>query len=304
MNKFTIISSILAIVCIITMSTLPDSEAKLWDFIIDVKFLKNPISIDENPILSGTLVDHAYRPVSDVNVKVSFAGKSYDLKTDVNGEFGKQFHIDNLKPRTYSVQIFAVSDDGKKSMSSTTLQINGHVPKTAKIERQLESMEMANDSSKLRKNSNDPISIILYEHYLKLQEKFEEEKYNEAQLDLPQQKIREIRQNVHDKLIQTLEKRPLNERQYEDSPNLSKFMQTLDDEKRYLFELQLNSTKIRYSEGQNLMKEMLENGISYEKARLAYLEYVSITKDEMISIINDTQKIEISPETSTNSTQN
>ena len=81
MNKIPIILTTLALVCIFASSTIPDSEAKLWDFIVDVEFLKSQINEGKNPILIGTVVDHAYNPISDVNVKVTFAGKSYLLKT-------------------------------------------------------------------------------------------------------------------------------------------------------------------------------------------------------------------------------
>ena len=206
-----------------------------------------------------------------------------------------------MKPRTYSVQIFVTTDDGKKSMARATLQIDGHTEKSAKYERQIESMEMANDPSKLRKNSNDPISEILFQHYLDLQEKSAHAQYEEKLLDIPQQKIREVRQLSYESLVRTLEERALQTQEFHDSTKLGKFLQNLDDEKRELFELQLNSTKIRFNEGQLLMKEILLQGGSYADARNAYLEYVSITQEEMNAF---TEKSENSLKPSTNSTEN
>ena len=301
MNNLPILFSILAIGLTFLFSSIPDSEAKLWDYVVDVKFLENPISQGKNPIVIGTVVDHAYRPVSHADVKVTFAGESYMLKTDSTGEFGKQLDAKQLKPRTYSVQIFVTTDDGKKSMARATLQIDGHTEKSAKYERQIESMEMANDPSKLRKNSNDPISEILFQHYLDLQEKSAHAQYEEKLLDIPQQKIREARQLSYESLVMTLEERPLLTRDFTDSTKLGKFLQNLDDEKRELFELQLNSTKIRFNEGQLLMKEILLQGGSYADARNAYLEYISITQEEMNAF---TEKSENSLKPSTNSTEN
>ena len=114
MNNLPILFSILAIGLTFLFSSIPDSEAKLWDYVVDVKFLENPISQGKNPIVIGTVVDHAYRPVSHADVKVTFAGESYMLKTDSTGEFGKQLDAKQLKPRAYSVQIFVTTDDGKK----------------------------------------------------------------------------------------------------------------------------------------------------------------------------------------------
>ena len=304
MNKFSIILTTLALVCIFASSTIPDSEAKLWDFIIDVEFLKNPINDGKNPILIGTVVDHAYRPLSNIDVKLTIAGESHILKTDGNGEFGKQIDVSELKPRTYSILVFATDDDGKKGMVRTTLEVSGHTEKSAKYERQLESMELANDLSKLRPNSNDPISVILYQHYLKLQEYAANAKHEEKLLDLPQQKIRDARQVTFEKLVQSLEERPLVTRDFDDSQKLGKFLQNLDDEKRTLFELQLNSTKLRFIQAQNIMQEILKNGGTTSDARSAYLDYLSITQEEMNSFTKNIEKTEISSKPSTNSTQN
>lgn len=304
MNKIPIILTTLALVCIFASSTIPDSEAKLWDFIVDVEFLKSPINEGKNPILIGTVVDHAYRPLSNIDVKLTVAGESHMLKTDGNGEFGKQIDVTELEPRTYSILVFATDDDGKKGMTRTTLEVSGHTEKSAKYERQLESMELANDLSKLRPNSNDPISVILYQHYLKLQENAAKAKYEEKLLDLPQQKIRDARQMTYEKLMQSLEDRPLITRDFDDSTKLGKFLQNLDDEKRTLFELQLNSTKLRFVEAQNIMQEILKNGGTASDARAAYLDYLSITQEEMNSFTQNIEKTEISSKPSTNSTQN
>ena len=304
MNKIPIILTTLALVCIFASSTIPDSEAKLWDFIVDVEFLKSPINEGKNPILIGTVVDHAYRPLSNIDVKLTVAGESHMLKTDGNGEFGKQIDVTELEPRTYSILIFATDDDGKKGMTRTTLEVSGHTEKSAKYERQLESMELANYLSKLRPNSNDPISVILYQHYLKLQENAAKAKYEEKLLDLPQQKIRDARQMTYEKLMQSLEDRPLITRDFDDSTKLGKFLQNLDDEKRTLFELQLNSTKLRFVEAQNIMQEILKNGGTVSDARAAYLDYLSITQEEMNSFTQNIEKTEISSKPITNSTEN
>ena len=304
MNKIPIILTTLTLVCIFISSTIPDSEAKLWDFIVDVEFLKSPINEGKNPILIGTVVDHAYRPLSNIDVKLTVAGESHMLKTDGNGEFGKQIDVTELEPRTYSILVFATDDDGKKGMTRTTLEVSGHTEKSAKYDRQLESMELANDLSKLRPNSNDPISVILYQHYLKLQENAAKAKYEEKLLELPQQKIRDARQMTYEKLMQSLEDRPLITRDFDDSTKLGKFLQNLDDEKRTLFELQLNSTKLRFVEAQNIMQEILKNGGTASDARAAYLDYLSITQEEMNSFTLNIEKTEISSKPSTNSTQN
>ena len=302
MNKVSIIFTIVAVGCIFTLSSIPDSEAKLWDFIVDVELLNN--SIGQNNVVMGTVVDHAYRPLFDVDVKITLAGQSHMVKTDTLGEFGIQFDISELKPRTYSIHVFATNDDGKKGMARTTLEIAGHTEKSAKYEGQLESMELANDLSKLRQNSNDPISVILYQHYLKLQDKSAQAQHEEKLLNIPQQKIIEVRKIAHEKLMTSLEKRPLVTRDFDDSTKLGKFLQNLDDDKRTLFELQLNSTKIRLIEAQNVMQDILKNGGTQNDARAAYFDHLSITQEEMNAFTLNIEKTEISSKPSTNSTEN
>ena len=304
MNKIPIILTTFAITCIIVSSAIPDSEAKLWDFVVDVEFLDDPLNERKNPILIGTVVDHAYRPLSNIDVKITVAGESYMLETDGNGEFGKQIDVSDFKPRTYSIHVLATNDDGKKGMTRTTLEISGHSEKSAKYERQLESMELANDLSKLRQNSNDPVSVILYQHYLKLQENVAQAKYEEKLLDLPQQKIRDARQMTYEKLMQSLEDRPLITREFDDSTKLGKFLLNLDDDKRTLFELQMNSTKLRFIEAQNIMQNILKNGGTASDARMAYLDHLAITQEEMNSFTLNIEKTELSSKPTTNSTEN
>jgi len=304
MNKIPIFLTLISIVCIIPISSIPDSDAKLWDFVVEVGFLKNTNTEENNPTVVGTIFDHAYRPLSNVDVKITFAGQSYMLETNSLGEFEKQLEISELKPRTYSVHVLATTDDGKKGMAKTTLKIDGHVEKAAKFQRQLDYMEMIHDSSKLRKNSQDPISVILYEHYMKLQENIGNSHNDEKSLNITQEKIKEIRQLVYEKLMIDVEKHQPTIRNFDDSSKLSRFLQNLDDDKRTLFELQLNSTQIRHTEAQNIMQDILKNGGNFNDARQAYLEHLSITQEEMNLIIKNIENPEISSQSPTNSTKN
>tara|TARA_B100000029_G_scaffold473514_1_gene514975 strand:+ start:116 stop:1015 length:900 start_codon:yes stop_codon:yes gene_type:complete len=294
----------IAIGCMFLSTSIPNSEAKLWDFIVNVEFLDLTMSEDKNPILIGTVVDHAYRPVSNVDVKITFAGYSYMIKTNELGEFGQKLDVIDLKPRTYSIHILVSNDGEKQGMTSTTLKIDGHQEKSAKFDRQLEYLEMVNDPSKLRKNSHDPISVILYQHYLELQAKISKAQNEEVFLKNPQQKINEMRQLADDELAKDLEKRPLSERQSTDYTKSYRFLESLDDEKRILFESTLKSTKIRFMEAQIVMQDILIKGGSQDEARQAYLDHLSITQDEMSLLLENLEKTKVSSKLATNSTEN
>ncbi len=85
MNKIPIFLTLISIVCIIPISSIPDSDAKLWDFVVEVGFLKNTHTEENNPTVVGTIFDHAYRLLSNVDVKITFAGQSYMLETNSLG---------------------------------------------------------------------------------------------------------------------------------------------------------------------------------------------------------------------------
>ena len=52
------------------------------------------------------------------------------------------------------------------------------------------------------------------------------------------------------------------------------------------------------------MQDLLANGTSQEKARQAYLDYLSITQEQMNSVTENIEKTEISSKPTTNSTKN
>ena len=85
---------------------------------------------------------------------------------------------------------------------------------------------------------------------------------------------------------------------------LGKFLLNLDDDKRTLFELQMNSTKLRFIEAQNIMQNILKNGGTVSDARMAYLDHLAITQEEMNSFTLNIEKTEISSKPITNSTEN
>ncbi len=52
------------VLSLLLFSSFQISESVLWDLLIDVSLEKNPIQVFENPIVNGTIVDHAGKPVS------------------------------------------------------------------------------------------------------------------------------------------------------------------------------------------------------------------------------------------------
>ena len=46
------------------------SESVLWDLIITVNVVNDPIISNENPVVSGQIVDHAGKPIQNAEVQI------------------------------------------------------------------------------------------------------------------------------------------------------------------------------------------------------------------------------------------
>ncbi len=65
------------VLSLLLFSSFQISESVLWDLLIDVSLKKNPIQLDENPVVNGTVVDHAGKPVSSAEVKISLENEKF-----------------------------------------------------------------------------------------------------------------------------------------------------------------------------------------------------------------------------------
>ena len=85
------------------------SEAILWDLIITAELEKNPLEAGEFPVIVGSVVDHASKPVVNAEVKLRFGINSATTYTDSTGYF-KYESEQGAEPGYYTVNITATNE--------------------------------------------------------------------------------------------------------------------------------------------------------------------------------------------------
>jgi len=103
MNTGTILTGL--IVAVILISNLQMSDSNLWDLIIEVNLEQNPLQVGENPVVFGSVVDHAGDPILDAEVKIRLGQNSIQTTTDNLGVFVVEFSEFSEIPGSYVVKI-------------------------------------------------------------------------------------------------------------------------------------------------------------------------------------------------------
>ena len=304
------------VLSLLLFSSFQISESVLWDLLIDVTLEKNPIQLDENPIVNGTIVDHAGKPVSSAEVKISLENESVIVFSNSTGEFRYKFENVSV-PGYYIVNVVASTNDTRMGLAQTYFQVKGPISISTQSAYNLDWM---NSTYYEKINTNqlqeDPIAFTLYNYYQDLQIKFQEEEEEQKQIDEYQQYLQEQRRianELQEKIIE--EKNPragtFSGLKYD------KFVDNLDLDVKEIFVNQLNYTINVFEEAQLAMEEVLKNGGTMEEARQVYYEKAAIPRKLMESlssnqideigfagIINSTSDNEELVETTNNQTKN
>ncbi|MBL7001795.1 MAG: carboxypeptidase regulatory-like domain-containing protein [Nitrosopumilus sp.] len=263
--------------CLMLFSFIPTSEAELWELIVEL-YVQGDIHSGETIVVTGKVVDHAYKPISEAEIFIRAGSDTTLAFTDENGVFTGEFKDFQRIPGTYTVNVIA-SLDGMTGLSSTQFQVNGDVSKVSIIEEKLATDEArkylyANESD----FEKDPIGQTLFKYYQGLFEELilEEAEYRELtkeQVYLEQQRI--IAENLKS---QAIEEANLSSGVYE-GYQYDDYIDSLDPNVRDIIASQLNFTKNTFEDAQNLRDEIIANGGTYEEARQAYLDMISIPKE-------------------------
>jgi len=288
MNTGTILTGL--IVAVILISNLQMSDSTLWDLIIEVNLEQNPLQVGENPVVFGSVVDHAGDPILDAEVKIRLGVNSIQTTTDNLGVFVVEFSEFSEIPGSYVVNVLATNED-KIGLKSTVFEVNGEISVSSATEKMLSTDEAIKYlNSSIEDFENDPLGLILYNYYQDLQTKLIEEQSLEAELDKVQQLIdeqREISLQLTDEAIK------------EENPGAGtysgwqyyRFIGNLDYTVKDIIVNQLNYTVTVFEQAQIAMKEVYANGGTREEAMQAYYEKAAITRElmESLTVINEIQ---------------
>jgi len=259
-------------------SFIPTSEAELWELIIDVNVQKGDIYPGETVVVTGKVVDHAYKPISGAEVFIRTGSDTTKAFTDPEGVFIGEFNDFQRIPGMYYVNVIA-SLNGMTGLTSTQFQVKGDVSPVSVLQEKLSTDEaikyLSSNESDFEKN---PIGQTLFKYYhglldeLILEQKESREPIAE-QIYLEQQRM--IAENLRNQAIEFYNPGAgtYGGYQYED------YIRSLDPEIRDLVVSQLDFTKNRFEEAQKIRDEILVNGGTYEEARQVFLDMISIPKE-------------------------
>ena len=280
-------------------STIQTSEAELWELIIELNVEKGIVQSGETVVVTGKVVNHAYKPIRGAEVFIRAGAETTKVFTDPWGVFKGEFKDFQRIPGTYTVNVIS-SWYGMTGLSSAQFQVKGDVSPVSALQEKLSTDEarkyLGSKESDFEKN---PIGQTLFKYYHGLLDKLtleqkEASKPLAEQLFIEQQK--KIANDLRDKAIEELKPGfgTYGGYQYEN------YISALNPEIRDTIINQLNFTKNTFEEAQKIRSEIIANGGTVDEARQAYLDMISLPK-EILEEFNqkDTDEVEETNENQT-----
>ena len=265
---------------LMVFSFIPTSEAELWELVVDANVEKGAIYSGETLVVTGIIVDHAYKPTRGIEVFIRAGSDTTKAFTNPAGEFRGEIKDFQRIPGTYSVNVIA-SWYGMTGLTSTQFQVKGNASPVSALQEKLSTDEARKYlSSKESDFEKNPIGQTLFKYYHGLLdelilEKKESLKPTAEQIHLEEQ--RRIAENLRNQAIEFYNpgSGTYGGLQYED------YVNNLNPEIRDLVVNQLNFTKNTFEEAQKVRDEILANGGTIEEARQVFLDMMSISKETL-----------------------
>ena len=265
-------------------SFIPTSEAELWELVIDLNVEKGHIYAGETVVITGKVVDQAYKPIRGAEVFIRTGADTTKAFTDPWGVFRGEIKDFQRIPGIYKVNVIA-SWYGMTGLTSTEFRVNGDVSQVSALQEKLSTDEarkyLGSNESDFEKN---PIGQTLFKYYHGLldeliQEQKESREPIAEQIYLEQQ--RRIAEDLRNQAIEFYNPGAGTYGGYQHD----QYINSLNPEIRDLVASQLNFTKNTFEEAQKIRDEILANGGTYEEARQVFLDMISIPK-EMLDKFN------------------
>ncbi len=276
MNKNkTIITGLFSLLML--FSFVPIAQAELWEFIVELDMEKEVVYSGDTVVVTGKIVDHAYEPTTGVEVLIRTGSETTKVFTDPDGMFRGEFVEFQRIPGTYTVNVIA-SWYGMTGLSSTQFQVKGDITPISELQEKLSTDEarkyLGSNETDFEKN---PIGQTLFKYYHGLHEKLIKEKKQMIEPEKEQeilQQQRAIAENLREQAIaeRSTSAGIYNGIQYEN------YIKNLDPHIKDLVTSQMNFTKNNFAEAQNIRDEIIKNGGTYDEARQAFLDKISISK--------------------------
>ena len=265
---------------LILISVIPGSNAEIWDLIINVNVEKKAIYPGETVVIKGKIVDHSNNPVKGAEVNLRTSGDTIKIFTNSDGLFKGEFKNFQKIPGTYTVNVITVFE-GKTGLTSVEFHVNGEISPITILEEKLSTKEAIKYlNAEITDFEKNPIGQMLYNYYQKINQELQEEKKKPIRGLAEKLKInqeREVSEKLRQEAIDEFNPKAGTYQGY----NYEEYINKLDPKIRDIVSDQLNFTKNTFEKAQQLRDEIIANGGTYEEARKAYLEKISIPKEEL-----------------------
>jgi len=259
-------------------STIQTSEAELWELIVDMNVEKGIIQSGDTVVITGKVVNHAYKPIRGAEVFIRAGSETTKVFTDPWGAFKGEIKDFQRIPGTYTVNVIS-SWYGMTGLSSAQFQVKGDVSPISILQEKLSTEDAKKYlSSKESDFEKNPIGQTLFKYYHGLLDKLVLEQ-KEADKHLAEQQFSEQQKKiVNDIRSKTIEELKPGYGTY-GGYQYENYINGLNPEIRDTIINQLNFTKSTFEEAQNIKDKIIENGGTVEEARKAYLEMISMPKE-------------------------
>ncbi len=271
----TIVTGLFAFLML--FSFIPTSQAELFEFVVVANVENVSVYPGDTVVVTGRVVDHAYESYSGIEVFIRAGSDTTKAFTSHDGYFRGEFENFQRIPGTYIVNVVA-SWYGMTGLTSTEFQVKGDATPVSALQQKLSTDEAINylsaNESDFEKN---PIGQTLFKYYHGLlEEMIAEQKTasepNEKQIIVEEQRI--IAEEIRN---QAIEEYDPGYGTYEGF-RYENYIAGLNPEIKDMVIEQLNFTKNRFLDAQNLKQEMLANGSTYDEAMQAYFKILSFPK--------------------------
>lgn len=259
-------------------SIISTSHAELWELVIEVNVEKGAIYSGDSIIITGKVVDQAYDPIRGAEVFIKAGSYTTKAFTDPEGVFRGEIKDFERIPGTYIVNVIG-SWYGMTGLSSTEFQVKGDVSPVSELQEKLSTDEarkyLSSNEGDFEKN---PIGQTLFKYHHKLLDELIlkqkiAQKPSEDKIFMEHQRL--IAENLRNQAIDEFNPRV----GIYDGIQYNDYINNLNPKIKELVISQLNFTKNNFAEAQKIRDEILANGGTYEEARQAYLDKISIPKE-------------------------
>ena len=274
---------------VLLLANVPLAHSTLWDLIISVKPTKEVFLADEPLYISGSVVNHAQKPIVNAEVKIRLGSDSIVTTTDSDGKFSHEFGVKDRIPGKYIVNVAATSEDEKIGLASTTFIIKGTALASAQLAQSFDDAYSL--PGKDIDFENDPITALIYKYRQDIAVKLEKEKEKQQKLDDYQKFLDEQRKIAEMRLQERMVVEKPGGGTYFGSEQYERFVATLEGPAKDVILRQLNYTNKMWEDAKVSMRQVLENGGTWQDAMQIFVDGAALSREQMESltkIVNST----------------